>query len=102
MSLIDVSCEDGSVMLARICEPIDTGYMVQFLEESSDSVFEFNKNKTMIEKNMISGFYDTDDMTEAGYTEIDSGRYTLEDSDYEPSSEEESEDESVCAEDDED
>lgn len=102
MSLIDVSCDDGNVMLARILHPRDEGFMVQFLEETSTpNVFKFNKEKEFIEQSSIQGYYDTEDLTQAGYSDMGDGKYTNADSDYEPSDEEDSEDESLCDEDDE-
>lgn len=102
MSLVDVSCDDGSVMLARILHPSDEGFMVQFLEETTTpNFFKFNKEKTFIDKESITGYYDTDDLTQAGYSDAGEGKYTTADSDYEPSEEEDSEEESLCDDDEE-
>lgn len=100
MALVDINVQDNGVMLARICYQTDSGYMVQFLEESKPGIFKFEKTKTEISNEEISGFYDTEDMSQAGYTDIGDGKYTQDDSDYNPSSEDESEDDiSVCSED---
>ena len=101
MSLVDIECEDGAIMLARILHTHDEGVMVQFLEETrTPDIFKFNKEKTFIPKESITGYYDTDDLTQAGYTEVGDGKYTTIDSDYEPSEEDETEEESLCDEDD--
>lgn len=100
MSLIDVNVECGSQMLARICHPTENGYIVQFLDEYKPGIFKFDKNRIEIETSSISGFYDTDDMSQAGYTDIGDGKYTQDDSDYNPSSDPESEENiSLCSED---
>lgn len=104
MSLIDVQMDDGSVMLARVCYKEDDGYTVQYLEETkSEGVFKFNKSKIHVDKDSVTGFYDTEDISQVGYSEIGDNRYVADDSDYEPSSESEqdSEDESLCEEDEE-
>ena len=103
MSLVDVSCDDGSIMLARLLHPVDEGFMVQFLEETSiTNVFKFSNEETSIDKESITGYYDTDDLTQAGYNDTGDGKYTTADSDYEPSEDEDSEEESLCDEEEED
>lgn len=106
MSLVDVQCSDGAVMLARICEehPEDDTVTLQFFEETSasDNTFGFTNQKTRLSRKSITGYYDSDDVSDAGYVEVDKGVYTLADSDYEPSEEDESEDESLCDESEED
>ena len=99
MALVDVQCEDGAIMLARICkEHSDDTVTVQYLEElsASDNTFGFTSSKPRISRGLITGYYDSDDPCEAGYAEVEDGVYTLADSDYEPSEEDESEDESLC------
>ena len=100
MSLIDVNVEGGHTMIARIIEQQKGGYLVHFLEETrQEGVFKFDTvNPVFVENETVSGFYDTDDLSVAGYVDLGSGKYTLDDSEYEPSSseeEDESDDESL-------
>jgi hypothetical protein len=104
MSLIDVNVEGGHTMIARIIEKQKGGYLVHFLEEThQEGVFKFDTvNPVFVENETVSGFYDTDDLSVAGYVDLGSGKYTLDDSEYEPSSseeDEESDDESLVDED---
>lgn len=100
MALIDVNVEDGGIMLARILCEKEEGYLVQYLEETSRSgIYKFNKQKTLIPTEAVAGFYDTEDMAQAGYTECGDGRYTQDDPDYDPESEDDTDDEvSLCSE----
>lgn len=83
MSLIDVSMEDGTIMLARIAEEDEKGYNVHFLTPTRNGdYFRFDKKLSYIEKECVSGFYESGDVTEAGYAEEIDGIYSkLEESD---------------------
>lgn len=96
MSLVDINYDDNSVMLARIIHAIDDGFMIQLFEETSTpNIFKFNREKTFIPQDSIIGYYDTDDPTQAGYSELGGDKYTTGDTDYEPSEFAESEDETL-------
>lgn len=84
MSLIDVSMDDGTIMLAQIVESYDDGYDVKFLTPTRNrDYFRFDKKPTRIQKECVSGFYETDDVTAAGYAEEIDGLYSQIDSDVE-------------------
>ncbi len=89
MSLIDVSMEEGEIMLARIVETLEDGYKVQFLTPTrNEDYFRFDKQITFIEKECVSGYYETDDVTMAGYAEEVGGLYSRLDEDEEEYSDE--------------
>lgn len=100
MELIDVIV-DSQIMLARVVSPpVDGIYRVQFLEESKEeNIYSFADKIQEVTELEISGFYDTDNMEKAGYVENGDGTYSPEDEEYVPSTEEESEYESLTDED---
>ena len=100
--LIDVLIEnedgESEYQLARIISKTETGFSVQFLTETSRlyegslRIFKFEKEHTEIEENSVNGYYDTDDIEDAGYIKVDGGGYVDKgeyDGDYDPSESEE-------------
>ncbi len=85
MSLIDVTMEDGCIMLAMIVDSCEEGfYNVKFLNPTRNvDYFRFDKNVTRIQKECVSGFYESNDVTEAGYAEEIDGLYSKINSDEE-------------------
>ncbi len=83
MTLIDVSMDDGRIMLARIVDSYDEGfYNVKFLNPTRNmDYFRFDKKVTRIQKECVSGFYESDDVTVAGYAEEIDELYSKIDSD---------------------
>ncbi len=78
MSLIDVYMEDDTIMLARIVETLEDGYGVNFLNPTRNrDYFRFDKKVSYIKNESISGYYETSDVTEAGYAEEVDGLYSV-------------------------
>jgi len=93
MSLVDVSMEGGEIMLARIVDTLEDGYNVQFLTPTrNEDYFRFDKKSSYIEKECVSGYYETDDVTVAGYAEEVGGLYSRVDEDEDEYSDDEDED----------
>ena len=95
MSLIEVLTDDGNQIAKIVDEKGDGGITIRYLVsyKKSDTLFRFEKKTYEIERENISGFYDTDDLTELGYTLIDKNLYEFDEgSDYHPSSEESDDD----------
>jgi len=89
MSLIDVAMEEGEIMLARIVDTLEDGYNVQFLNPTrNEDYFRFDKNISYIEKECVSGYYESNDVTVAGYAEEVGGLYSRLDEDDEEYSDE--------------
>ena len=93
--LVDVKCDDGSVQIARIVLETDTTYTVNFLEKNKHHLYDFVDISEVINKESVSGFYDTDDLEKTHLYTKNSNGYELiddsEDEDYECSEEGESE-----------
>ena len=95
--IIDVQCEDETVQIARIIEDSGDSYSVQFLEKNRHNMYDYSNSTEIINKESVSGFYDTDDLekthlyvkTPNGYELIDDS----EDEDYCTDSESERESE---------
>jgi hypothetical protein len=103
--LVDVKCDDGSVQIARIVLETDTTYTVNFLEKNKHHLYDFVDISEVINKESVSGFYDTDDLEKTHLYAKNSNGYELiddsEDEDYECSEDDESESESDVSLDDE-
>ena len=99
--LIDVLTEDGCVMLAKIIDRVsDTDIVVKFMNPvkcryHDMRVYNFNEVGEIVPIESIAGYYDTDDVSLAGYLSIgiDGFIRTCEDKTYVPD-ESESESES--------
>ena len=96
--IIDVRCDDGTTQIARIVHDTDDMYSVQFLEKNKYHMYDFLNTVEVINKESVSGFYDTDDLEKTHlYAKVPNG-YELsddsEDEDYTASETESEESES--------
>ena len=60
--IIDVKCDDGTTQIARTVLETDTTYTVNFLEKNKYHLYDFMNINEVINKEAVSGFYDTDDL----------------------------------------
>jgi len=60
--IIDVKCDDGTTQIARIVLENDMTYTVNFLEKNKYHLYDFMNINEVINKEAVSGFYDTDDL----------------------------------------
>jgi len=60
--IIDVKCDDGTIQIARTVLETDTTYTVNFLERNKYHLYDFMNINEVINKEAVSGFYDTDDL----------------------------------------
>lgn len=96
--IIDVQCDDDTIQIARIVSETSDTYSVQFLEKNEHRMYDFSDTVEVINKDSVSGFYDTDDLEKThlyakgpnGYELIDDS----EDEDYTASDTESEESES--------
>lgn len=96
--IIDVQCDDDTIQIARIVSETSDTYSVQFLEKNKYHMYDFSDTVEVINKDSVSGFYDTDDLEKThlyakgpnGYELIDDS----EDEDYTASDTESEESES--------
>lgn len=100
-TLIDVNVFDEYVnqevtMLAKIVEESKETYKVKFMSPAKGGLYRYEEELTEVEKNAVSGFYDTDDERSAGFIPAHDGCFELieDDENYEIESEPESESES--------
>ena len=98
--LIDVLGSKGRILLARVEGVQADTYLVRYLVPTKDTVsglpvFRWEKETYHVEHVSVSGFYDTDDLSVAGYTTLEDGTIVKdddsEDSDYIPSESDETE-----------
>ena len=76
--LVDVKSDDGSVQIARIVLETDTTYTVNFLEKNKHHLYDFVDISEVINKESVSGFYDTTNLEHTGlYEQLRNGSYTL-------------------------
>lgn len=104
-TLIDVNTEDG-VLLAKVVDETEDTYRIKYLSPikkryNDQRIYDYDECTEDIEKECVSGFYDTDDETAAGYLQVEGGGFVLDehsDDEYDPTSDEESEsdEESLC------
>ena len=95
--LINVRLDDDTDEIAKIVSETDTTYVIRYLrrkEYDDCNVYKYSKNTTEIEKECVSGFYDTD-REEAIGLERDGNKFIeYLDDEYEPETDSDS-DESV-------
>jgi hypothetical protein len=60
--IIDVRCDDGTTQIARTVLETDMTYTVNFLERNKYHLYDFMNINEVINKEAVSGFYDTDDL----------------------------------------
>ena len=105
--IVDVTCEDETIQIARIIHEHDEMYAINFLEKTKPGVFDFSKKTELVPKDSVSGFYDVDNLEDTElYVKVNGGYELIDDSedeDYVCSDEDDdSEDESLCDEDEDD
>tara|TARA_B110000444_G_scaffold220855_1_gene221852 strand:- start:398 stop:742 length:345 start_codon:yes stop_codon:yes gene_type:complete len=99
--IIDVKCDDGTTQIARTVLETDMTYTVNFLERNKYHLYDFMNINEVINKEAVSGFYDTDDLEKThlyaknpnGYELVDDSEdedYTYSDNESESESESES------------
>jgi hypothetical protein len=104
--IVDVSCDDGSIQIARVVHEHAGMFAINFLELKKVGIYDFSSNTELISKESVSGFYDVDNLEATDlYVKVNNGYELIDDSedeDYIGSEEEgddESEDESLVDED---
>ena len=96
--IIDVKCDDGTTQIARTVLETDMTYTVNFLESNKYHLYDFMNINEVINKEAVSGFYDTDDLEKThlyaknpnGYELVDDSEdedYTCSDSESDSESE---------------
>lgn len=82
--IIDVKCDDGTTQIARTVLETDTTYTVNFLERNKYHLYDFMNINEVINKEAVSGFYDTDDLEKTHlYAKNPNGYELVDDSDDE-------------------
>ncbi len=102
--IVDVQCEDDTIQIARIERQEHDMYIISFLEEGKNGLYNFSPELEAVPIESISGYYDVDELEETNlYMKVNGGYALLDDSedeDYSCSEEEEdSESESLVDED---
>ena len=96
--IIDVKCDDGTTQIARTVLETDVTYTVNFFERNKYHLYDFMNINEVINKEAVSGFYDTDDLEKThlyaknpnGYELVDDSEdedYTCSDSESDSESE---------------
>tara|TARA_R110000803_G_scaffold75066_6_gene139340 strand:+ start:426 stop:767 length:342 start_codon:yes stop_codon:yes gene_type:complete len=95
--LIEVNVEGYGNSLAKIVETFDNeNYLIKYLSPYKDSgkLYKYEKKGYEIEPEMVAYYYETDDIGELGYTQVERNLFEKDpESDYEPSTEDEDESE---------
>ena len=98
--IIEVNVDGEGSRLAKIVDECENGnFMVKYLSPYKDSekMYKYEKKCYEIEPEMVSFFHDTDDLGELGYTQIERNLFERDsDSEYEPSTEGEDDDDEEC------
>ena len=95
--LISVRLDDDTDEIAKIVSETDTTYVIRYLRKrtyAECNVYKYSKRTTEIEKECVSGFYDTTNEEDIGFERDGDEFIEYSDDEYEPESESES-DESV-------
>jgi len=93
--IIDVKCDDGTTQIARTVLETDMTYTVNFLERNKYHLYDFMNINEVINKEAVSGFYDTDDLEKTHlYAKNPNGYELVDDSEDEDYTYSESESES--------
>lgn len=79
--IIDVRCDDGTTQIARIVHDCEDTYSVQFLEKNKYHMYDFVNTVEVINKESISGFYDTKELENTQlYAKVTNGYELIDDS----------------------
>ena len=82
--IVDVTCEDDTIQIARIVREEHDSYVINFLEPKRYGVYDFSSNAETISKDSVSGFYDVEHLEDTGlYFKSHSGYEMIDDSDDE-------------------
>jgi hypothetical protein len=96
--IVDVSCDDGSIQIARIIHEHGDMYAINFLELKKVGIYDFSSETELISKESVSGFYDVDNLESTDlYVKVNNGYELIDDSDdedYTGSEDEEDDDDS--------
>lgn len=65
--IIDVHCEYDTTQVAKVVHNDGETYIVKFLEKRSSNKFCFSTIEETITKDMISGFYDVENLEDTGH-----------------------------------
>jgi hypothetical protein len=66
--IIDVDCEDDTTHVAKVVNDFgDDTFMVKFLEKRSNSTYCFSSEEEKITRDMISGYYDVENLEDTGH-----------------------------------
>lgn len=66
--IVDVECEDGTTQIAKIVNDSDGDtFTVRYLEKRTNSTYCFSSEDEKITKDMISGYYDVENLEDTGY-----------------------------------
>jgi hypothetical protein len=77
-------CEDETIQIARIVHETNDTYSVQFLEKNTRQMYDFSNTVEVIDKESVSGFYDTDDLEKTHlYAKTPNGYELIDDSEDE-------------------
>lgn len=103
---VDIQCEDESIQIADLIRDENTyDVEVRFLRRIKSNLYDFEDEISIVPKESVCGWYDTENLEDTELFVKVNGGYELiddsEDEDYECSEEEESESESLVDEDDE-
>ena len=97
--IVDVQCKDNTIQIAKIIgEPAPELYKVKFIQQLKPCLYDFCKEAEVIQKDMVSGFYDVEHLEDTHlYAKVPDGYELIDDSEDEDfeiseSDEEESED----------
>jgi hypothetical protein len=97
--IVDVQCKDNTIQIAKIIgEPAPELYKVKFIQQLKPCLYDFCKEVEVIQKDMVSGFYDVEHLEDTHlYAKVPDGYELIDDSEDEDfeiseSDEEESED----------
>lgn len=82
--IVDVSCDDGSIQIARIVHEHAGMYAINFLELKKTGIYDFSSETELISKESVSGFYDVDNLESTDlYVKVNGGYELIDDSDDE-------------------
>lgn len=96
--IVDVTCDDNTIQIAKILQEDTETYKIKFLEQIRPCLYDFCDNETIIKKEEVSGFYDVETLEDTKlYARVNGGYEIIDDSEDEDfeiteSDEEESED----------
>jgi hypothetical protein len=93
--IVDVQCKDNTIQIAKIIgEPAPELYKVKFIQQLKPCLYDFCKEAEVIQKDMVSGFYDVEHLEDTHlYAKVPDGYELIDDSEDEDFEISESDDE---------